>query len=57
MGVGGSYSRSKLIYFINMTEQKLNDISQYFQKIGKIERANPKFEHYTTIILIVLREI
>jgi len=57
MGVGGLTTKTKLMEFLNMTEQKLTDILQYFQKFGKIEKTNPNFVHYSTIILLTLREI
>ena len=56
MGAGGSHTKEKLIEFFNMTEKKFDDILQYFQQL-KIEKSDPNFANYSTIILVALREI
>ena len=57
MGAGGTTVKPKLLNLIKETDERLTDIFNYYEKLGKIEKTDVNFSYHSIIILLTLREI
>ena len=57
MGAGGINAKEKLKNLLDNTQERLDDIAEYYKNFGEIKKTDENFPHHSTIILITLREI
>ena len=57
MGAGGINAKEKLKNLLDNTQERLDDIAEYYKNFGELKKTDENFPHHSTIILITLREI